>query len=320
MTAATVAIPTARAGDSLRRALEALARQTVPIEVIVADNGSRTAAADAEAIADLHVEVLRFEENVGFVRAVNEAARRASGDALVVLNDDCVCDPTFVERLVSRLAPGRGVVMAAGVLRDVRDPGLIDTAGIAVDASLLVFDYLNGEPLERLHGAAVPIGPCGAAAAYDREAFLEAGGFDDALFAYWEDIDLALRLRLAGGTCALAPDAQGIHQHSATLGSGSTAKNYLVGFGRGYTLRKWSVLAHARPALQAVIGDAAICAGQGIVDRNVSGLRGRVDGYRAARASTRHPYPAGLLPAPSRPLSGSLRPRVRRRLRLRATA
>jgi GT2 family glycosyltransferase len=254
------------------------------------------------------------------VRAVNEAARRASGDALVLVNDDCVCDPTFVERLVARLAPTRGVVMAAGVLRDARNPGLIDTAGIAVDASLLIFDYLNGEPLERLGGARDPIGPCGAAAAYDRAAFLEAGGFDDALFAYWEDIDLALRLRLAGGACALAPDAQGTHRHSATLGSGSPAKNYLVGFGRGYTLRKWSVLAQPRPALQALIGDAAICAGQLIADRNVAGLRGRVAGYRAARASTRRPYPAGLLPAPSRPLNGSLRPRLRRRLRLRATA
>ena len=39
--------------------------------------------------------------------------------------------------------------MAAGVMRDWRDPELIDSAGMELDRTLLVFDYLNGEPVER---------------------------------------------------------------------------------------------------------------------------------------------------------------------------
>ena len=133
--------------------------------------------------------------------------------------------------------------MAAGVMRDWRDRSLIDSAGMELDQTLLVFDYLNGEPVSRLGGGvADPIGPSGAAAAFDRASFRSVGGFDEGLFAYWEDVDLVLRLRRLGLRCALAPDALGDHEHSATLGSGSKRKNYLMGYGRGYVLRKWGVL------------------------------------------------------------------------------
>ena len=69
-----------------------------------------------------------------------------------------------------------------------------------LDRTLLVFDYLNGEPRLAARRAASPdpIGPSAAAAAFDRAAFLAAGGFDERLFAYWEDVDLVLRLRRRG--------------------------------------------------------------------------------------------------------------------------
>ena len=96
--------------------------------------------------------------------------------------------------------------MTSGVLRDWRHPDLIDSAGMELDRTLLVYDYLNGEPVTALAaGAADPIGPSPKAAAFDRDAFLAVGGFDEHLFAYWEDVDLALKLLEAGGTCRLAP-------------------------------------------------------------------------------------------------------------------
>jgi GT2 family glycosyltransferase len=185
---------------------------------------------------------LRLDRNEGYSRAVNLAARRAEGDALVLLNDDCVVEPGYVEAICAAIDPAAGVVMAAGVMREQSDPRRIDTAGVEMDPTLLIWDYLNGAPVSALErGVLDPIGPSGAAAAFDREAFLTAGGFDERLFAYWEDADLILRLRLAGARCRLAAGARGVHHHSATLGSGSARKNYLVGFGRGYLLRKWGV-------------------------------------------------------------------------------
>ena len=118
-----------------------------------------------------------------------------------------------------------------------------------LDRTLLVFDYLNGEPVACLdRGVPDPIGPSGAAAAFDREAFLSAGGFDENLFAYWEDVDLVLRMRLEGRAARWrrAPPASTTTRPRS--GPARRRKNYLTGFGRGYVLRKWGVLRSPRPA------------------------------------------------------------------------
>ncbi len=214
--------------------------------------------------------------------------------------------------------PAAGVIMAAGVMREAGDPTRIDTAGMQLDRTLLVFDYLNGEPIACLdQGVPDPIGPSGAAAAFDRKAFLSAGGFDENLFAYWEDVDLVLRMRLEGARCALAPQATGVHEHSATLGSGSRRKNYLTGFGRGYMLRKWGVLSGPRRLARALMDDGVICVGQAVMDRNVGGIRGRLQGLRAAPAGG---FPAAALAGAPTPAGrrSTLRRRLRRRRRLRA--
>jgi GT2 family glycosyltransferase len=296
------------------RLLESLAAVGGDFETIVVDNGTGAPELDRAADRLDGCHVLRLDSNLGYSQAVNAAACRAQGEVLVLLNDDSVVDPGYVQRIAEVLDPGTGVVMAAGVMRDASEPGLIETAGIEIDRTLLAFDYLNGEPLEILDGGvADPIGPSGAAAAFWREAFADVGGFDEALFAYGEDVDLALRLRAAGGSCRLAGDARGLHEHSATLGSGSPGKDYLMGYARGYLLRKWGVLAPRRmPAVLA--RELTWVAGQGLVDRNLGALRGRVNGLRAGRPSEPYP-PAEMLPDPPS-LATTLRRRWRRRARL----
>jgi N-acetylglucosaminyl-diphospho-decaprenol L-rhamnosyltransferase len=313
---ATVIVPTT-SPPRAARLLASLAVSDSGFETIVVDNGTGASELDRAGAELADHAVVRLDSNVGYSRAVNLAARRAAGDVLVLLNDDSVVDAGYVGRLTGRLDAARGVVMAAGVMRDARDPGLIETAGIELDRTLLAFDYLNGEPVAILDGPiADPFGPSGAAAAFSREAFLEAGGFDERLFAYLEDLDLALRLRAAGASCRLAPDARGTHQHSGTLGSGSARKDYLMGYGRGYLLRKWGVLTPRRmPAILA--RELTLGVGQALVDRNLEGMRGRVRGLRAGRPA--EPYPAGVLPDPPSLIS-TLRRRWRRRARIRRIA
>jgi GT2 family glycosyltransferase len=62
---------------------------------------------------------------------------------------------------------------------------------------------------------------CAAAALYPRQAFLDAGGFDEDYFAYHEDIDLGFRLRLKGLRCFLVPKAVVHHVGSASTGKHS---------------------------------------------------------------------------------------------------
>jgi N-acetylglucosaminyl-diphospho-decaprenol L-rhamnosyltransferase len=314
---ATVIVPTVTPAR-VTALLESLSEAGGDFETIVADNGTGAAELDQAAATLDGAHVLRLDSNLGYSRAVNRAAQLAQGDALVLLNDDSLVDPGYVERITAQLDPAGGIVMAAGVMRDARAPDLIETAGIELDRTLLAFDYLNGEPVELLDGpVADPVGPSGAAAAFGREAFLEADGFDERLFAYLEDVDLVLRLRRSGGSCRLAKSARGVHQHSATLGPGSRRKDYLMGYGRGYLLRKWNVITPRRlPGI--VARELSISAGQAVVDRNLGGLRGRVQGLRAGRPSEPYP-PAEVLPDPPS-LTATLARRWRRRARLRRSS
>jgi N-acetylglucosaminyl-diphospho-decaprenol L-rhamnosyltransferase len=297
--------------------LGSLAAAGGSFRTIVVDNGTGASELDQAAEGLDGASVLRLDRNEGYGRAVNRAAREAEGEALVLLNDDSVVDPGYVESLTAALDPGSGIVMAAGVMRDAGAPELIETAGIELDRTLLAYDYLNGEPLSVLDGpVGDPVGPSGAAAAFAREAFEEVGGFDEALFAYLEDVDLVLRLLRAGGRCRLAKDARGVHRHSATLGPGSARKDYLAGYGRGYLLRKWGVLAPRRvPAvLLREVGQSLV---QSAVDRNLGPIRGRLNGLRAR--VTPEPYPPADVLGDPPSLWDAARRRWLRRSRLRAT-
>lgn len=301
-------------GRRARGALESLARQSTAHRTIVVDNGSPGAAV-ARACEDFpFAEAMRAEANLGFSRAVNQAARRALGAAIVLVNDDASYDRDFVERLVAALDPPAGVMMAAGVLRSASDPRAIDTAGIVIDRTLLAFDHLHGEALSVLDGEVPdPVGPSGVGAAYDRVAFQSLGGFDERIFAYFEDLDLALRMRNAGWTCRLVKDARGTHEHSATLGAGSAEKDFLMGFARGYLLRKWSVLS-VRRVLGVGVREAVICAGQAVADRNLQGVRGRFTGW--SRATPGEGFPTALVERePTLTLGQSLARRALRRHR-----
>ena len=113
------------------------------------------------------------------------------------------------------------------------------------------------------------------------------GGLDEGVFAYAEDVALALRLRAAGWTAAAAPDALAIHLGSASAVTRSSWQRYQGGFARGYFLRRYGVL-RGRAALRAVATEALVVSGDAVVfSHDLAALRGRVAGWRAARGRTR---------------------------------
>jgi N-acetylglucosaminyl-diphospho-decaprenol L-rhamnosyltransferase len=108
------------------------------------------------------------------------------------------------------------------------------------------------------------------------------GGFDERIFLYYEDLDLALRIAAAGGRCRLAPEARALHAYSASLGAASARKYGWTGWSRGYMLRRYGVMRDPRLALRALACEGTLCAGQLLRDRTSSGLKGRVRGWREA--------------------------------------
>jgi N-acetylglucosaminyl-diphospho-decaprenol L-rhamnosyltransferase len=122
----------------------------------------------------------------------------------------------------------------------------------------------------------------------------EVGGLDEAIFAYAEDLDLALRLRGAGwGTSAVA-DAVGIHLGSATHGHRTAWQRRHAGFARGYLLRRYGVL-KGRQAIRALTTEAAVVIGDAALSRDLAALSGRLRGWHSARGLARRRAPADAL-------------------------
>jgi N-acetylglucosaminyl-diphospho-decaprenol L-rhamnosyltransferase len=289
----SVVVPSLHGGTRLVDLTRAsLASDGVDVEVIVVDNGMPPEAADAVRAAG--GTIVRLDSNHGFGSAVNRGVERASGDALVVTNDDLVPRPEFVAELVAPLADAS---MVAGVLLYERSPDTIESAGIELDTALVAHDYLGGEPVSRLETPVEPpFGPCGAAAAFDVATFRDVGGFDETFFAYYEDVDLALRLRAAGAVCGLAARARALHVGSATLGTLSRSKADIVGFSRGYALRKHQVLQHAtrRGAAAILAAELGTTAFLTVQHRSLGPAAARIRGWQAC---TPRPPSPGAPPA-----------------------
>jgi GT2 family glycosyltransferase len=121
------------------------------------------------------------------------------------------------------------------------------------------------------------------------------GGFDERIFLYYEDLDLALRLRYRGGRCELAASAQAVHGYSTTLGASSGNKYAHTGWSRGYLLRRYGVMGHPRDAGRVILAEGAICLGQLLGDHTIRGFSGRLRGWRDASGLPRRDAPASDL-------------------------
>ena len=288
MSEVEVLIPHHRGRESLARAITSLERQSAAVGICVADNGSDDGSRELLAAEHPGVRALELGANRGFGAAVNAAARTSEARLICLMNNDAEADERFCEELVAA-AERTGAEAVAGVLR--LPDGTIDSAGVEADRSLVAYDHLHGKPYPPAAGTGDPLGPCGGAALYEREAFLSMGGFDEGFFAYLEDLDLAIRMRLAGIKCALAPRAFAWHRHAGTLGAGSAGKNRLLGRGRGRLLWKHGGGLGFGDRLRGLVVDGVTYAGQLAMDRNAAAIRGRLEERRARRGEARPPAP-----------------------------
>ncbi len=135
------------------------------------------------------VDMRRSSENLGFGRGHNANAARGNSPWLLVINQDCVVEPGAIERLVDT-AQADDARVAAWEMRQIPyehpkayDPATLDTPWVS-----------------------------GAAVLFRREAFDAAGGFDEALFMYGEDVDLSWRLRALGWRLRYQPQCAVVHR------------------------------------------------------------------------------------------------------------
>jgi N-acetylglucosaminyl-diphospho-decaprenol L-rhamnosyltransferase len=267
--------------------LEHLRVQTVPHTVVVCDNGSTDGTPDLVRASFPDVRLIELGVNVGFPAACNRAVHAGDGDVVVLLNNDVECRPDFLERLVAPFDHEERLGSVASLLL-ARGEKTIESFGLAVDPTLAGYPRLRGfSAADAQPNDPILIGPSGAAGAYRRKAWEDVAGLDEGVFAYGEDVDLALRIRAATWSTAAAPEAVAVHVGSASAVTRSAWQRYQGGFARAYFLRRYGVL-RSRVAARALATEALVVAGDlAIFSHDFAALRGRVAGWRAARRRPR---------------------------------
>ncbi len=233
-------------GPLLADCLAAIRSQTfADHEVILVDNASSDGAPQAVALRFPDVRQIAAGANLGFAAGNNLAARNAQGQWLALINPDALAKPDWLERLMAatQAFPQVGCFTSRQLLAD--GSGRLDGLGDVM--SVCGFPYRGGYG----HPDPGPLPPgevfsaCGGAMLISRQLFEAMGGFDERLFCYGEDVDLGFRLRLAGRSTLLIPDAI-VHHHGGTA-SGGPRSDFAVF--HGTRNRLWVYIKDTPPVL-----------------------------------------------------------------------
>ena len=222
--------------------------------LVVVDNASGDGS--AERLRQEGLTVVESSENRGFGTGVNLGARGLVEDVLVLLNNDAVAEPGFLEALLAPLSdPPSAAAPAAATARillagrwkpagpdqealvsprtgrwiRVDDEAaacgegevLVNSTGNLVDASGNGYDRDWLVPAGQEHSPSEVFGLCGGACAIRREAWQALGGFREDLFMYYEDTDLSWRLREHGWAVVYVREAVVLHEHASSSGTSS---------------------------------------------------------------------------------------------------
>jgi GT2 family glycosyltransferase len=175
-------------------------------EVIVVDNASSDGSIDWIKENHPRVKLIQLQENVGFARGNNLALPHARGKFIAFLNNDAVAEPDWLHEAVLELRASPHVGGIASKIRFRHEPRILNSTGLVL--------YCDGRGGDR--GFDEVFGACGAAMVMRRELLDDLGGFDERLFLYYEDLDLAWRARLRGWKFHYCPKAVVQHVHCAS--------------------------------------------------------------------------------------------------------
>ncbi len=222
MEKATVIIPNFNGIRFIEECLEALLAQDVPsteYHVIVVDNGSTDHSRELIEEAFPGISLIALPENTGFCHAVNVGIQAAHTPYVILLNNDTKVHPHFVGALCDALEARPEAFSVSARMRMWDDPKLLDDAGDRYCALGWAYGRGKGQPASRYGEPAEIFSSCGGAAIYRKSILDEIGLFDEAHFAYLEDLDIGWRARIQGFRSYYEPSAEVIHYGSASTGS-----------------------------------------------------------------------------------------------------
>ena len=224
----SVVVVSADSGPALRTCVRSILASPLSLELLLVDNRSHDGVPEAIERAYAHdhrLKVIYNHHNIGFGAAVNLASQQAHGDALLVLNPDCVLRENDLQRLVGLLLGKPNVGLIGAVVCDAegradpaswrRDPLLQRSLNSLFNRAGEKINVEGDIPARLIEAEAVS----GALMLMPRALFQRMGGFDEDYFLHCEDLDLCRRVRDIGYQVLLAGDIRVHH------GKGSSSRH-----------------------------------------------------------------------------------------------
>jgi GT2 family glycosyltransferase len=208
-------------GDAFFAALNSLKSQAgVDASILVVDNASQAAEREKLAAEFPEARLVTFSRNLGFAGAANEGIARTRSPFVLLLNNDAVLVPDYIARLAARLAFDDRLGAVQGLVL-TGDGRRVDTAGLDWNGRGEAVPVLAGASPEDAGTEVFEVSGVSATATLYRRAALQAVApdgevFDRTFFAYYEDVDLSLRLARAGWRFACDPAARARHEGART--------------------------------------------------------------------------------------------------------
>lgn len=204
-------------------------------DVIVADNGSTDNSVEVVKEIAPEAKILAFDSNYGFAGGYNRAIEQTRYQYTVLLNSDASPAAGWIEALLTYMEANPGVVAVQPKILSYADKTRFEYAGASggfLDKH--GYPYCRGrifDTCETDHGQYdTPIEvfwATGAALMVRSDAYLRAGGLDEAFFAHMEEIDLCWRIQLAGYAIAAIPASVVYHLGGGSLPASNPRKTYL---------------------------------------------------------------------------------------------
>jgi len=223
-------------------------------EVIVADDGSRDGTAELLFREATQVRVVRLDENRGFATAANRGVAAASGDIILLLNSDAIVQTGALDALVAAFErdPKLGVAGARLFNEDGtpqwsggRTPTLAWMIGAVSGAGRFARFFRRGNVARRDVDWV-----SGAAMAFRREVWRDAGPLSERYRFYCQDIEFCLRAKRAGWNVRVVDEARVVHGLGKTRRDREAQRLDLLTWGRSHYGEWWWRL--ARPVLTIV--------------------------------------------------------------------
>lgn len=216
----SVVIPNFNGISFIKDCLDSLRLQSMQeFKVILVDNGSTDGSLELVKTEYPEVCAIALPENTGFCHAVNVGIEATDTPYVILLNNDTQVHPDFVKEMLIGIRKRPKAFSCGAKMLNLYKRDKIDDAGDFYNALGWAFargkdqDETNYQSADRIFAA------CGGAAIYRRAFLKKTGLFDEAHFAYLEDMDLGYRANIMGYENWFLPKAIVYHAGSGTSGS-----------------------------------------------------------------------------------------------------